>query len=63
MKREHIVAIYTAEVIIAILVAMHTLNSACERFGTINVVVFLAIAFAIITCVFCIWCIVGSFVD
>lgn len=63
MKREYIVAIYTVEVIIAILVASHTLYSACERFGTINVVVFLAIAFAIITCVFWIWCIVDSFVD
>ena len=63
MKREHIVAIYTAEVIIAILVAMHTLNSACERFGTINVVVFLAIAFVIIICVFCVWTIVDTFVD
>jgi len=63
MKREHIVAIYTAEVIIAILVAIRTLNSACERFGTINVLSFLAIAIAIIICVFCIWTIVDTFVD
>ena len=63
MKRKHIVMIYTAEVIIAILVATHTLNSACERFGTINVLSFLAIAIAIIICVFCIWAIVDTFVD
>lgn len=63
MKREHIVAIYTAEVIIAILVAMHTLNSACERFGTENVISFLAGVIAIITCVFVIWNAVDLFVD
>lgn len=63
MKREYIVAIYTAEVIVAILVAIHTLNSACERFGTTSVMLFLAEATAVILCVFLIWAIVDTFVD
>lgn len=63
MKREHIVAIYTAEVIVAIIVAIHTLNSACERFGTTNVMLFLTKATTIILCVFLIYAVVDTFVD
>ena len=63
MKREYIVAIYTAEVIVAILVATQTLNSACERFGMVNVIEFLATVITIVLVILVIWAIVDLFVD